>query len=280
MRIAVIVGLALVGAASQARAADFGPLRGSMLEVTGVSDFSGVYAGVQTGFSNAGMNFANAANPLVEHLLRNTATASVLGTADWAVLGDANPNGTSFGGFVGYNWQWDAAVVGLEINYNRTSLTSTSTDSMSRWSIQTVDASTVPPTQYRYSATVGGSASLTLTDFGTFRLKGGHAFGQFMPYGFVAAAVGRVNYSKTADVFSQIHDVTGGGNVLLSTYSPATARDSATTFIYGGAVGLGVDVLLTNNLFVRAEWEYVQFQPFEGFNLNVNSVRAAAGAKF
>ena len=41
------------------------------------------------------------------------------------------------------------------------------------------------------------SSSLKLTDYATFRGRAGYAFGQFLPYAFVGAAVGRMNYSTT-----------------------------------------------------------------------------------
>ena len=38
---------------------------------------------------------------------------------EWGVLGKANPSGSSFGGFVGYNTQWSDVIVGIDLHYNR-----------------------------------------------------------------------------------------------------------------------------------------------------------------
>ena len=48
----------------------------------------------------------------------------------------------------------------------------------------------------------------------------------------------------------------------------------------GLAVGLGVDVAVTSNLFLRGEWQYVHFRDFAGTQASINNLRAAAGLKF
>lgn len=248
-----------------------------MLEVSGPADWSGVYAGGQWGLSNAGMDFSGASDGMISPLLANDVGGAV-GSSGWSFLGKGNSSGTAFGAFVGYNFQWEDAVVGIEANYNRTSLTSHTSGSDGRATIVVVDSTTTPVTRWRYSGDVNGAASLTLTDYGTFRLRGGYAMGRFMPYGFVAAAIGRVNYSHSASFIGTVTDISAG-STLLATFTPSTSGNEG-TLVYGGAVGLGLEMLLTNNLFVRAEWEYVQFQHLHNVTLNINSVRAGAGVKF
>jgi opacity protein-like surface antigen len=51
-------------------------------------------------------------------------------------------------------------------------------------------------------------------------------------------------------------------------------------WIWGFTVGAGLDVLLTQNIFLRAEYEYVQFTPVAGVLININSARAGLGFKF
>jgi opacity protein-like surface antigen len=50
--------------------------------------------------------------------------------------------------------------------------------------------------------------------------------------------------------------------------------------MFGFNVGVGVDVALTPSVFLRAEYEYVQFAPVANLIVDVNSVRAGAGFKF
>ena len=45
------------------------------------------------------------------------------------------------------------------------------------------------------------------------------------------------------------------------------------------AVGLGVDVSILPNMFLRAEWEYVQFAPIHDIQVNINSARVGLGCE-
>ena len=49
---------------------------------------------------------------------------------------------------------------------------------------------------------------------------------------------------------------------------------------YGFTAGLGIEVAVMQNLFVRAEWEFIEFPNVSDFRVQANSVRAAVGMKF
>jgi opacity protein-like surface antigen len=49
---------------------------------------------------------------------------------------------------------------------------------------------------------------------------------------------------------------------------------------FGYTAGLGIDIAVLPNVFVRAEWEYVQFKTFQDVNLHLNTVRAGVGVRF
>jgi len=51
-------------------------------------------------------------------------------------------------------------------------------------------------------------------------------------------------------------------------------------WMVGFAVGGGLDVALTRNVFLRAEYEYVQFAPIANLVVDVNTVRGGLGIKF
>jgi outer membrane immunogenic protein len=51
-------------------------------------------------------------------------------------------------------------------------------------------------------------------------------------------------------------------------------------FAYGVATGLGMDVALTSNLFVRGEFEYIFFPPVNSIQGSLWSARVGAGVKF
>jgi len=47
--------------------------------------------------------------------------------------------------------------------------------------------------------------------------------------------------------------------------------------IYRGA---GLRLLVLPNVFLRAEWEYVQFFPVQDFKIHLNTARIGVGIKF
>ena len=49
---------------------------------------------------------------------------------------------------------------------------------------------------------------------------------------------------------------------------------------YGFTTGLGIDVALMQNVFARAEWEFIEFPNISDMRVSTNSVRAAVGMKF
>ena len=65
----------------------------------------------------------------------------------------------------------------------------------------------------------------------------------------------------------------------ISGLSADSLTDNANAhFIYGYSGGLGIDMMLFANLFVRAEWEYMRFTA--PVDTTINTVRAGIGYKF
>src|SRR5690348_14073564 len=154
-------------------------------------------------------------------------------TADFGSVSDTTPlpkvstNSGQFGGFIGYNAQWDRLVLGVEGAYNRfNSLSATSTSDPL-------------------------SSTFKIVDYATLRGRAGYAYGQFLPYMFIGAAVGRVNYQNSTS-----------GAVTAS-------QDNA--YAGGFTTGLGIDVAILPNVFVRAEYEYVLFTQVGGVRSSTNT---------
>ncbi len=264
----LVLGLALVGIASEARAADWGPLRGSQIEVTGGMDWNGGYAGLHAGFNGMGANFNSGTKSLIAHLLRDTTIENEGNVSDWTTLGSADTRSSHFGGFAGYNMQFENVVIGVEANYSRTDLRATASDGLGRM-FTTSDG-------YTNNVRVDSSASVHLTDYATFRLRGGWSYGNFMPYGFIGAAIGRATVTRSAHVqASGTHAVQPPYN-----FNQTATESKEDDFAYGIAGGLGVEYALFQNLFVRAEYEFIKFGAFNDINMYLQSARIGAGVKF
>src|SRR5262249_22420117 len=143
---------------------------------------------------------------------------------------------------------------------------------------------------FTYNMTVSANASTKITDVATFRARAGYDAGMFMPYGFVGAAFGRADILRSATVSGTLtdnffvpvtvgFDASGNPIVVQSPRSvtsplilPGQQIEAKNTYLYGWTGGLGLDMCLMANLFVRAEWEWVQFAPVDGVNMHTSTV--------
>jgi len=186
---------------------------------------------------------------------------------------------TGFGGFVGYNTQWQDFILSLEANYTRSPFTTVAPASpLGR--VTSAGGNT-------YAVDLTGSASLTMTDFGSIRARAGLSMGNVLPYMFGGFALGRADYTRTSLVSGQENpgtprvvpcDTIAAPTCVDFAFSNSEARSLA--WMYGFSVGGGVDVALTSNIFVRSEVEYVRFAPVGDILLTVTTARLGAGFKF
>ena len=188
----------------------------------------------------------------------------MLGTGDHTVVG--------FGGFAGYNFEYLSTnakiVMGFEATYEQAALS--------------LYAPSTPISRILgedslgngYIASISGSGSVTDLNYGTLRARAGWAAGNFLPYGFVGFALGRANVNIAET--TQIVEYTSP----FSTFTfPGTAGMNG-AWLYGVSVGGGLDVALTPHIFLRGEYEYVQFAEVAGTVIELNTARVGAGIKF
>src|SRR3954471_1782828 len=75
--------------------------------------WEGFYVGGQVGYTtNSTMDFGDSASSLIAKILRFTKLEDQFHPSQWTSLPAAHPKGGNFGGFVGYNSQWDDVVLG------------------------------------------------------------------------------------------------------------------------------------------------------------------------
>jgi outer membrane immunogenic protein len=241
---------------------DFG-----MRSATNDVDWRGFYIGGQFSYSDGNADFSQSTQAPIAYSLRNTTLENTFAPSNWQVLSTANHSAAGFGGFVGYNTVYFAPtakiVLGVEANYDQASLSLIAPNSpLTR---VTPDGSN--------TVSITGSGSVTDLDFGTLRARAGWAAGNFLPYGFAGFALGQgnVNIAETTTVVQKSPP---------GTFVFPGAAGKNNEWLYGFTVGGGLDYALTHRIFVRGEYEYVQFQPVAGVDINVNTVRAGAGIKF
>jgi opacity protein-like surface antigen len=246
------------------------------------SRWQGFYAGGQIGRSFVSADFGNASSSLVSAILVNTELQGIV--ANFNALSKASTGRTSFGGFVGYNWQTDDVLLGAELNYNHISggaLTTSNTIGP----ILVPGASLPDGSTVLYSVILTSGASVTVQDVATLRGRAGWSFDRFLPYGFVGVAIGRTDVMRFATLAGSTKTTTpsGGGPPVTGTLIlPRDPQSEGRTdlIVYGFTAGLGLDVELLPNVFARAEWEFVQFPNVKDVRVSVNSARVGLGVKF
>lgn len=266
---AAILGLAGILFAGEATAADW--LRGGAYDgPTESYDWSGVYFGGHYGYSGADFDFGNAAQSQIGEIVRSTLIENEAGLSKLLKLPTRSSSAASYGGFIGYNAQWGDAVIGFEGTYTHTGIAATSSDIIGR-SFVTSDG-------YFNDVGLASTATARLTDYGTVRFRAGWAAGYFMPYLMAGLAVGSIDYARTSSVDLQAFDPNNVMPPLALVATRTEAKNGAIAFGY--MAGAGVEVGLLPNLFVRGEYEWVQFVPVGGITVQANTFRTALAFKF
>ena len=253
-----------------AKAADW-PLRGSLAPQPNYVRWDGWQFGVEAGWGNFRNDFGNSTGPLVAFILRNTTAESEFAPSSWATLPSSTANGPVFGGYIGYNMQWDQLVVGVDLGYKYANIATGANDSIAR--------QFVTSDQFLNTVSIDARSQMKLVDYATLRARAGYAWGQFLPYAFVGIAGGRFDYGTTVTVRHTGTPIPPAPGVAFDLTN--TASSGKTNAVVGGvAAGLGVDWAVTPGMYLRAEWEYVAFAPVNGSRSNINTGKVGVGARF
>lgn len=275
----VAVAFGLLGFASQAEAQIFDTptLRGTTPFIPAAPNhrrWDGLYAGGQVGWSAISANFSGGVSDLVANILRNTAVQSEFAPSQWVNLPSRSQPGASYGGFLGYNIQFEDTIIGVEGNYNRVSAKVSSSDTISR----------IVTTSNGYSndVTVSGSSSFEISDVATVRMRAGWVKDAFIPYGFVGLAIGRGGVTRSATVSDLQTDADPACAPCLPTipFSQTQSDVKNGTIAFGWTIGAGIDWAVTSGFFFRSEYEYVSFPNFRGVSVPISTGRVGAGVRF
>jgi opacity protein-like surface antigen len=215
-------------------------------------------------------DFGNSTSSQVAYTLRNTTLQNEQHPENWTALPNNTTNSRQFGGFIGYNMQWQELVIGFELAYIKPS-------SFEGSAIDTISRQVVLSDNTNDGVDITASSRVKLIDYATLRARAGYAYGQFLPYAVLGIAVGRFNYSTSTSVV--VDQTPSGGTTTRFTF-PTTTQGRDGAFSAGPLFGLGMDVAVTSNVFLRAEWEYAAFAPIGGIRVGVNTGRVGVGMRF
>ena len=246
----------------------FDPLTGSVPQApVHHTLWQGFYVGGNFDYTYGSADFSKGTQGPVSYSLRNTTVEQNDDPSDLAILGTGDHAATGFGGFVGYNFEYltpkAKVIMGFEANYEQVSL--------SLYPPSTPISRIYPD---GYAASITGNGQMTDLNFGTLRARAGWEAGNFLPYAFVGLALGRanINISETTTL------VQPAPNPGTFVYSGTNGTNGE--WLYGMTGGVGLDVALTPNIFLRGEYEFVKFQEVAGTTIEINTARIGAGFKF
>jgi len=277
----LLLAAAIFGTVSGAQAADMPDLpvlRGGFTDglSTAKVNWQGYYIGGQAGYGSSDENFNGTNQSLTAAMLANTVIENDLAVSRWGLnLGKSSARSSGYGGFAGYNSQWDDVVIGVEASYLHGSFGGSSSASEERFF-------TTPLSDGLYHDVKSSSSdSIAISDMATFRGRAAYAYSSFLPYVFggLALANADITHSVTVvDKYSAVAPPVGAACTPANCFNPSLTQIQHNHLLYGYTAGLGVDVNLIGGLFLRAEWEYIRFT--SSIDTSVNTVRAGLGYKF
>lgn len=277
----VTYALILLSLASPAAAADLDTdfLRGPETVGPGTySRWSGFYVGGQVGYGWANTDFSGTTAPEIAFILRQTSLQSSFSPSQWPILGSASAPAPQFGGFVGYNVQFEDLIFGVEANLERAAFHLVAPNN------PIARATGADSLGIAHDVALSGSGTLNTVGFTTFKARAGYVVGNFLPYGFAGFAMGLANSNITATVVDQ-EFYSGSVNTCTAaapcpTFVSSNSATHNNQVIFGYTVGGGVDVALTPNVFARLELEFDQFILPQNLTLSATTARVGGGYRF
>ena len=291
-----VLGL-LIAMAGPAVAADYDNswLRGS--QVIGAAPtppprlyriWAGVYGGAQVGEDFSGVDFRQLPYQPIQSAISQDGILQILAAPAAALpaLPQVNTRGPSYGGFIGYNWQLDDVVFGVELNINRSSFHQTVVNTANSGYWVNFGGNLFDTQLYTRS-----QGDISMSDYLTMRGRLGWAFGNFLPYMVAGVAFGQIDSSKKVEVgYSGVCvnpappadptcPVVNGQNQKIGANYPFTNLTHG-KYQLGFDAAVGMDYMVTRYVFVRGEVEYINFQYPNDIRLNTVSTRIAAGLRF
>lgn len=273
--IALSLGLGLGLSDASAADLDFGPLRGSQgWNAQPIVQWQGGYFAGAAGYSTLNADANGAFGELVAQGMRRTAIEDEMLVSTWLDPTVSGVNDVSYGVIAGYNFQFSEAILGIEADVTFGRLASSATDTLTRFQATS--------NGYTNFVTAAGTVAVELKNWATLRARAGYSLGAFLPYVTGGLALAEHETTRTARVNgNQVRYAPDGVTVVENIpFDTGQLGGSSTGYALGLAAGAGVDVALTQNVFVRGEWQYLFFPDVSGTEVSVNTVRGAAGVKF
>jgi opacity protein-like surface antigen len=264
-------------ASTVALAADYTMLKGSQMDLLPPPDmeqaarpihFGGFYIGGFGGLTQSRFQTDKSVGDLANLTLTGSTAIADYNPPALVAARPRNDSGPGFGAMAGYNMMFDQLMFGLEVDWTKLD---------QKANTSTYQARAVGGT----GLTMASRQDASISHYATARIRLGWAMDNFMPYVTAGVAVGQfdTNVSVTTDWM-----VSNGATPPVFTsavgYPQTLGGAKKGTWGFGMSLGGGVDVALTDNIFLRGEYLYTRFNDVNGITVGLNTARVAAGVKF
>ncbi|MGE0035354.1 MAG: outer membrane protein [Xanthobacteraceae bacterium] len=237
--------------------------------------WAGFYVGGQVGWGVGNMNFDGTTQPLVAHMLRELRVEYENQVSAWQILGQGDTRSASGGFFIGYNNAWEGMIIGVDFTWSKVNY-------FLNAPVSPISRLTTTSNDLAYAMTLTGAANMQITDFGVLRVRAGVDLGNVLPYAGIGFAVGRagVYRSATASGIEYAPNPLDPPNPIETPFFFTENETKSNAVIYGWSLSGGLDIMLMPCLFMRAEFEFVNFQPLWNINSSISTGRVGVGYKF
>lgn len=267
--------------AAAASAADY--LRGSQVDspppqvwgqqqMSSGLDWSGFYFGAHGGWSRTFFDPGTSLQTLAGQPMRQSSLLTEFNPPSWIQVRTGEDSGANFGAMAGYNMTFGDTMIGFEADYSRINQSYSGNDFIARRVVTSNgDVNDV---------TLTSNQGIRLADYITGRVRFGWSYGRYMPFATFGGAVGRFDMNSSVLVDWRFQPGGVGAFVNAAGFPTTVGTNRRNVYGFGMTAGAGVDVLLAENIFLRAEYQFVRFGDVKGATIDVNTIRAAAGVKF
>ena len=282
----VICALVVLVAPAGARAGDFDVLRGAQpVGYASYTRWSGFYGGGLIGEEFEGADFRNVGASEITTIAGLSAGFDGIPLSNFPRLTSLNTETPSYSAFVGYNYQFEAAVVGFELTFTKTSFSASINDS---------GKPRLFPDRQRHRVRRDVQREYLGLRQGDGLRHRARPIRLGVRQPFALRFWRRFDLADQRDEVGQ-RQLLRRGDALISAQirrRQARRRPARSAPIWtlsnqvngkwylGYVAGLGLDYALTQNLFLRGEFQYIQFGAPDNIRLSASSVRIGAGVKF
>ena len=233
--------------------------------------WAGFYAGIHGAYGWGQFNREQFDQNLIAAAIpANYAYADIVRKYAAALPGTYDANQWGGGFFAGYNFVAGNLVFGPELDY---------TAFFGKFGASTIcyypDPTlglTLPgaPTQ---SLIVGADTTSKITDYALVKARLGYAYDRFLPYAYLG--IGGARY--VAQGVGSIEQYTTATGIVTGS-STSTINKNQTTLAYGA--GAGLDYAITDQILLRAQYDYVQLDSVVGQESKIQVGKIGAGIRF